>query len=134
ITGNGFTMEYKPGWPRLTDAAGTIKLNGDTLDIALEQGKILGVGIDGATIRVDNVREPVLFLDGKLSAGPAAQMLSFLVKSPLRERFGELVKVLDVKGKAGLDLKLRLPLKDGLGDIKVDGVIHADNNTIGHDT
>lgn len=132
IAGTDFTMEYKPGWPRLTDAAGTIKLNGDTLDIALDSGKILGVAVDEATIKVANVREPVLFLDGKIAAGPAATMLSFLAKSPLRDRFGKLVDVLDVDGEAGLALKLRLPLKDGLGEIKVDGTIHANGNSIGH--
>lgn len=133
ITGSDFALEYKPGWPRLTHATGTVKLRGDTLAVAIDKGQILGVNIGAVTIDVDNVREPVLFLDGTIDSGPAARMLSFLAKSPLQERFGKLVAALDVDGNAGLDLQLRLPLKDDLGELKVSGVIHAQGNRINHD-
>src|SRR5699024_3423839 len=78
ITGSDFAMEYKPGWPRLSDATGTIHLKGDTLDIAIDEGQLLGVDVGPVGIQVENVREPVLFLDGSVTGGSAASMLSFL--------------------------------------------------------
>lgn len=133
IAGSDFALEYKPDWPRLTDANGTIRLVGDTMDIDISKGQMLGVNVGPVTIHVDDVRDPVLFLDGTVSDGSAPKMLSFLAQSPLRDRFGTLVDVLDITGTAGLDLSLRLPLKDDLGEIKVSGVIHTQGNTVKHE-
>lgn len=133
ISGSGFNLQYKPGWPRLTQAAGTITLRGDTLAVDLQRGQILGVDIDAASIHVEDVRDPVLYLDGTIDDGPAATMLSFLAKSPLQDRFGKLVDTIEVDGQIGLDLKLRLPLKDDLGELKVSGTIHAEGDRLDHE-
>lgn len=133
ITGSGFAMEYKPGWPRLTHATGAIHLKGDTLDIAIDQGQMLGVSVGPINMQVENVREPVLFIDGTVTNGSAPKMLSILSNSPLQDQFGKLATALDVDGVAGLDLDMRLPLKDDLGEIKISGIIHAQDNRINHE-
>lgn len=134
IKGTGFTLEYKPGWPRLTNASGIVRLRGDTLTIDINAGQILGVAFDHAEIHVANVRQAVLRLEGTITSGPAATMMSFLARSPLQERFGTLVEVLEIQGKAGLELELRVPLTENPRDeVKVSGVIHARNTTVGHE-
>ncbi len=132
VRGSGVDLAYKPEWPPLTGVSGRFTLNGDTLTVTAPQGKILGVAVGPANARIDNVREPVLFLDGAVNDASANRMLSFLTASPLNDKFGKLVREIDVGGVADLGIELRVPLKPGLGDLKTSGVIETRGNTLTH--
>ncbi|WP_440851259.1 YhdP family phospholipid transporter [Salinisphaera sp. SWV1] len=125
LVGHGATVRYKPEWPKVTDAGGKLSLDGDQLTLDLSSAKMLGMSIDAARAHVGNVREPVMQLTGKASGAPAAKLMSFISASPLHRKFGKLVQAIEVSGPADVGVKLRIPLKPGLGHIKVDGTIDA---------
>lgn len=134
MQGQGVGLDYKPGsgWPALHDISGTLALTGDTLEIAGKRARMLGVAVGPARVRVENVREPILTVDGHVSKTAASRLLQFLPASPLDDKFGRLAQVLDVKGLASLDLKLVIPLKPELGDLAVDGRIALHGVALDH--
>ena len=125
MAGHGVNVDYKPGWPRLNNARGTLTLDGDDLRVDVASAQMLGIGLGAATGRIANVREPVLKIDGEADNARAEKMLAFLVESPLRDRFAKVVEALDVRGPADLALDLSIPLKPGLGDLEVAGDVRA---------
>lgn len=133
LAGHDLDIRYKPGWPALEQTTGRLTLSGATLDAAIGRGRINGVAIDRATAHVPDVREPVLAVNGQVKNAPAPQMLSFLSHSPLSDKFGALLKAIDVAGPADLALRMSLPLKPELGDIAVDGQVTARGNTLTQD-
>jgi len=133
LEGRDVDVAYKPGWPRLNKARGKLTLNGDNLRVAIADAAMLGVDLAASVGTVANVREPILQLDGQVNNGPAGKMLTFLEQSPLRDRFGKLVDVLDVEGPADLALDLRIPLKPGLGEPRVRGTVDAHGVSLNHD-
>ncbi|MES1924809.1 DUF3971 domain-containing protein [Salinisphaera sp. T31B1] len=130
LAGDGVDVDYKPGWPALEDARGTLTLDGDDLRVDVAEARMLDTAIGPATGRIANVREPVLMLDGGARRAPADRMLSFLVASPLRDKFARLVEAVKITGPADLALDLRIPLKPGLGEVDVKGQITAHGNTL----
>lgn len=133
LEGHGVDIAYKPGWPALNQARGKLTLNGDNLRVDIADGEMLGVKLAPSTGTVANVREPILDLDGHVNNGPARKMLAFLEKSPLRDRFGKLARILDVRGPADLSLDLQIPLKPGLGRLQVKGTADAHGVRLNHD-
>ncbi|MGB7756251.1 MAG: AsmA-like C-terminal region-containing protein [Salinisphaera sp.] len=130
LAGHGVDVRYKPQWPKVTDARGKLSLDGDKLALDLAGARMLGVALGTARARVEDVREPVMHLTGKASNAPATKLMSFLTESPLHKKFGKLVDAIDIRGPANLGVALRIPLKPGLGDIKVDGTIDAKGDTL----
>lgn len=130
LTGHDVDVTYKPGWPALKKAVGTLKLDGDTLDLALSRAHMLDFSIDQAHAHVPDVREPVMQVTGQTHNAQAPNLLAFLTQSPLRDRFAKLVNAIDLKGRDDLAVDLRIPLKPGLGDIKVSGQVDAKDNTL----
>ncbi len=126
------TLDYKPGWPVLTEGNGKFTLIGDTLSVQAEHGKMLGVDIGPASARVADVREPILKIDGSVSNADASQLLDFLPNSPLNEKFGRLTKILEVNGQADLALDLSIPLKPELGEVVSNGRITLQDTTLSH--
>ncbi|MBS62275.1 YhdP family protein [Salinisphaera sp.] len=121
LTGHDVDVTYKEDWPPLQAARGKLVLDGDDLRVDVAAARMLDVDLGPATGRVENVREPVLVLDGKARNARAEKMLAFLVRSPLRDRFAKIVDALKVTGPADLSLDLRIPLKSELGEPSVAG-------------
>ncbi|MES1953225.1 YhdP family protein [Salinisphaera hydrothermalis] len=130
LKGHAVDVRYKPEWPKVTDAKGTLSLDGDTLALDLDGAEMLGVPIDSAKAHVNDVREPVMHLTGQANGAPADKLLSFLSESPLRKKFGKLADALDVSGPADLGVTLRIPLKPGLGHVEVKGTVDAKGATL----
>lgn len=133
LSGHDVDVAYKPDWPVLKQAAGTLELDGDTLDLALSSARMLDFGIDQAHAHVPDVREPVLHVTGQTHNTKAPRLLAFLTESPLRDRFGKLVNAIDLTGRDDLSVDLSIPLKPELGDIKVSGQVDAKGNTLAQD-
>jgi uncharacterized protein (TIGR02099 family) len=130
LTGHDVDVAYKDDWPPLEAARGKLTLDGDDLRVDVAAARMLDVNLGPATGRVDNVREPVLKLDGEARNARAEKMLAFLVQSPLRDRFAKIVDALKVTGPADLAIDLRIPLKPGLGDPSVAGDVRARGATL----
>lgn len=123
VHGQSVGLDYKPGWPAIHDITGQLSITGVTLEVEAQGGTMLGVELGSAQARVADVREPVLKVTGAVPKTAAAQLLQFIPASPLADKFGRLVEVLQVQGKASLDLDLLLPLKAELGEPEVAGKI-----------
>ena len=132
LEGHGVDVTYKPEWPPLEDARGTLTLDGDDLRVDVAEATMLGVALGPSVGRVADVREPILQVDGSVSDARAERMLAFLARSPLRERFGKLVEALQVSGPADLGLDLTIPLKPGLGEPEVAGHVDAHGAELQH--
>lgn len=128
----GATLKYKPEWPELTNGRGQFTLQGDTLTVDAQSGQMLGVAIGPASARIDDVREPILKLDGQVTQAKASNLLNFLPHSPLKEKFGKLAQALELAGPADLALQLSVPLKHELGEVSVDGQISLNQVTLNH--
>lgn len=130
LTGHDVDVTYKEDWPALRQARGTLTLDGDTLDLALAQARMLDFTIDQAQAHVPDVREPIMQVKGQAHNARAPDLLAFLTQSPLRQRFGKLVKALDLQGRDDLNIDLSIPLKPGLGDVQVSGRVNAHQNRL----
>lgn len=126
------SLDYKPGWPKLTQGRGKLTLIGDTLTVDAEHGQMLGVDLGPASARVADVREPILKISGQVENTDANKLLNFLPNSPLNEKFGRLAQLLEVSGTASLALDLSIPLKPELGDVRSDGRITLKNTRLSH--
>ena len=125
-------LDYKPGWPPISDGSATLNLIGKTLKIQADNAKMLGITIGPAVATVPNVQEAVLAVDGSVNDADANKLLSFLSNSPLREKFGKLTQILEIDGRADLALDLSIPLKPDLGEVRSNGRITLKQTTLSH--
>ncbi|RJS93529.1 YhdP family protein [Salinisphaera sp. Q1T1-3] len=130
LRGHDLDVDYKPGWPALKNARGTLQIDGATMDMSVPRATMIGVTIDKAHIHVPDVREPILSLTGSVAHAPADRLLAFLGASPLKDKFGTLVDAVKLSGPADLSVNLKLPLKSSLGDPAVHGTVTALGDTL----
>lgn len=126
------TLDYKPEWPALTQGQGEFTLEGDTLTVDAKSARMLDVNVGPATASINDVREPILKINGQVTNAKAASLLNFLPNSPLQDKFGRLAQVLDISGQADLALKMSLPLKHELGKDEVQGRIALKQVSLQH--
>ena len=124
-------FRYASGWPEITGAAGVVRFDGSRLDVRVESGRIFGADIRGSAATVEDVgaEAPVVRVTGK-GEGPISDAARFLVESPLRARFAELVENVTVRGDGAVDLVLSLPLGAGSPPATVEGALSLDGNRV----
>lgn len=132
IEGEGGRLAYADGWPVLERLAGQLEWHNIRLAVQASHAVTLGVELDRATVEVDDVRNAVLEIGAGVEAAAAPAMLRFIPNSPLNEKFGALVKKIEVQGRAGLDLDVLLPLKPELGEPSVHGEIALQGVRLAH--
>lgn len=105
------TLRYVPSWPAAEEIGGEVVFDNASLRANLSQGRILGQRSRGTTIRIRDLREPVLEVDTNLR-GPLADVFTFLTDAPLiAERLGPRLQDFEVQqGLASVDLDLDLPI------------------------
>jgi len=106
-------LHYAKAWPDLFDVTGTITGQGNNLIIKSQQGSIAGFAFQQVETNIDKLveAEPILTVDGRLK-GTSQQALNFLQNSPLKQRFGSVVKAVSAKGKSDINLNMTVPLAD----------------------
>jgi uncharacterized protein (TIGR02099 family) len=127
---HGVDIHYKPGWPALKNARGTLALDNGRLDARLDRARLLDVTLAPSSVHIADVRAPVLHINGHVRHGHARQLLAFLSHSPLKRRFGAALRVIDLHGIDDVSTRLRIPLKSGLGQLQVTGTATVHNNTL----
>lgn len=103
-------LEYQQGWPRLSEVAGTVVIDGIRLYTRGNRGRIGGIAFADADVRIDDLRSPELVV---AATGPltAPELLRFLRASPLRATLGPTLDEVDARGQLAADFGLRLPLR-----------------------
>ncbi len=123
-------LHYARDWPDLFNVTGTITGQGNNLIINSQQGTIAGFTFEQVETRIDKLLEakPILTLEGLLN-GSTQQALNFLQNSPLKERFGTVVKTVVAKGRSDISLSMTVPLAD-TDDTQVKGDVSFINSQL----
>lgn len=124
---HGVKLAYLPDWPALDDAAGSLTLDGKRLTVHADKASMLGILLKPASVRIKDVSNPVLKIDGGTRTTDIAKLLAFLPASPLADKFDHIAQSLDVSGPARLGLDLSVPLASDVGQLAVDGQLHLEH-------
>lgn len=118
-------IDYASDWPRVEEVEAEVLFNGLGMQVRAVGGRLLDADIQHAQIDIANMtHKPVLLtIAGRIEAS-TAEALRFLAVSPLRKRFGPLVKDIVAQGHSQLDLAIQIPLArdaqvDVAGDVTV---------------
>jgi len=106
-------LEYQPGWPALTDAAGEVLIEGSGVRIRIDQGKILGSSVTSAYAEIEHKagQVPVLELQAELQSS-VADGLYILQKTPLAKTTNSFSSW-SGQGALPITLSLAVPLQAG---------------------
>ena len=120
-------IAYSPGWPTLTGVAADLTLEGDTLSIETQAGRVLTNSLGKTRVVVKDIvgAQPLVTVDGRIRSS-AVRGLQFVAASPL-------AKTLDLHGLAldgniDLGLQLQIPLTDA--PMRTQGQLRLLGNTL----
>lgn len=117
-------LDYQAGWPRVEQIETQVQFLGPGLSIAAVAGKVLEADIRQVDVAIPNLRAKpaVLQLQGR-AEGSANDVVDFLNKSPLRQRFGSFTEGAQAAGPTQLDLSLTIPLQADT-EVQTRGMVH----------
>ena len=122
-------LAYHPRWGRIDELDGSALFAGRSMEITGTRGRIQDSPVKRVVARIADLKRPLLEIHGT-AGGTLAGMLEYTAGSPLGKRFGGIVRAVDSTGEARLQLELEIPLKPGLGKIRVDGDVELDGNDL----
>ncbi len=118
-------LDYAPGWPRLEEVGAEVVFRNKRMDVAILGGGSLSSKLRAASIVIDDLAADPAFLQVRgEAAGPASDVLRYLVESPLEKKFGPYFGEATASGTAIVKLRLNkwlapasLPEIDGRLDL-----------------
>ncbi len=105
------TLDYDPHWPAATDLAGRALFENTGLTVEADRGSVLGNPLRHAVARISDLGHATLALAAE-GQGQAADLLSFVRKSPISNDFRDGIAPLQVQGRAAWRFTLVLPVGD----------------------
>jgi uncharacterized protein (TIGR02099 family) len=128
----GLTLDYRPGWPPFVDVQGDLAFEGPGLAIAVERAGVYGSELGPIRAEIPDLahEHPMLEVDGR--GTPAApDGLRFVRESGLDPQVIRRLDGLEVEGRIGLGLALRIPLAgDDPRETEVDGTLTLSGNAV----
>jgi len=123
-------LDYHEGWPRIEQIETRVGFVGNSMSIQAVAGKVLGADIKRVDVEIPKLRAhpAVLHLVGR-AEGSAGDVMDFLNKSPLQQRFGGFIAGAQADGPVQLDLGLTIPLKPGT-HVETHGLVSLDHGRI----
>ncbi|MCP5141385.1 MAG: TIGR02099 family protein [Gammaproteobacteria bacterium] len=131
FNGADVVVDYKEGWPRIEELEAEARFVNRRMEIHGVGGKILGASLNNTSVLIPDLLHSNLHINGS-GHGEGAELLRFLMETPLHDDFGVYFKGMNLAGDTGLDLSLYFPLADE-GDIKADGNIRFAGNSLAVD-
>ncbi len=108
--GQGMTIDYWPGWPRLTEIAANVRFLNNSFDAWIEDGRILDSRLAGAHGSIENLSGSSPFtLNGSVS-GPMQDTLRILRESPLAADYAAFTEGLRGDGEVITEIDMRIPI------------------------
>ncbi|MDG4551134.1 MAG: YhdP family protein [Candidatus Contendobacter sp.] len=104
----GAVLDYAPGWPRLEAVRGTVRFRNRDLWVEIDAGRVLDADVAGATARIDDLENPVVWAKGR-ARGPGASLWQAFRDSPVGQDLGEDLPELRIGGASALELELVIP-------------------------
>lgn len=104
------TVDYDPGWPKLTNFAAQFTVDGTHFEAEINQGTLGGARLNRAAVATDRAKNGKMLLNvtAALSA-PLQQAVGILARSPLRSRVAMLERW-QLGGNTEAELDLAIPL------------------------
>ncbi|WP_200385149.1 YhdP family protein [Rhodocyclus tenuis] len=126
------TLDYAPGWPKITGIDGLLRFEGPGMVVDAERGMILGARLSATRAEIADFDAPMTMLKVKGHAeGPTSEFLKFIELSPVAEQIDRFTEDMRASGDGSLDLALSLPLDLALMDqSQVDGTFRLVNNEV----
>lgn len=126
------TLDYAPGWPKITGIDGLLRFEGPGMIVEAERGTILGAHLSATRAEIADFDAPVTTLKVRGHAeGPTSEFLKFIEQSPVAEQIDRFTEDMRASGDGSLDLALSLPLELALMDqSKVEGTFRLVNNEV----
>lgn len=118
-------LAFHPGWPAATGLGGEAVFTGPGMVLEGLSGQLLEARVSAASGRIADFREPRLELEIR-GGGDAGGLRRLVARSPLYAAHKAHIDAIDLSGAAALDLRLQLPLKAGIGERRVEGVLAID--------
>jgi uncharacterized protein (TIGR02099 family) len=103
-------LKFQPDWPALDQLNGHLVFHNQGFK-AMGVGRFYGRPVDNAVVAIDDYRDAILTVAAR-TRGDGAEFYSALRETPLRQTLSGLLDTTQAKGKASLDLQLKIPLKE----------------------
>ncbi len=126
---NQANFNYAKDWPPMRDVKAKVVIQGRTLTVTSQQGKLLNNQIRQVEVKISDLKahDPLLSIVGT-THGPAIDGLRFLDQSPLHKKLDLGEKTLGIEGEMDLSLKIALWLSSKKD--QVNGKISFKNNKL----
>jgi len=124
------SVVYAAPWPKLTNVQAHFTFDGRTARLSHGAGKIYRSAFHQSNVVIDGLRAktPRLQVNGHIRAG-TDDAVTFLVQSPLKQRFEPYLQGADAGGKSDISLQLSMPLH-GIPAVNVQGQVQLRNSRI----
>lgn len=120
-------LDYAPGWPQFRDIATDVRFTGRSLEVRASTARTFDSNVTRAEVKVaDLAGHPAVVTVNGTARGPTADVLRFVMQSPLHEKFGDYFANMEANGTSRLDLALGLPLADQ--PARVQGTLYFANS------
>jgi uncharacterized protein (TIGR02099 family) len=106
----GVALHYAPGWPQLTDVAGTAVFDGTSMKVVAKSAAVDGIEASDAIAEIADWRDSILVVRATATAD-AGKVHDFFMATPLAPNLGSFFPRLSASGPIGGDLVMYLPIK-----------------------
>ena len=122
-------FEFQPDWPAVTSLNLAALFENARMDLLINQGKLLDVTVDGASVVIPELGDRSLLLvkADLVTQGEAATRV--LNQSSLADSVGSTLDVVQIKGEVGANLDLSIPLYDGESEL-IRGLVNFDRTPV----
>ena len=115
------TLDYGKGWPRAEGVSAVASFIDNGMLVEADGGHALGVKAERAVALIPDFHDALLDLNVQ-GSGSGASLMEFVRKSPIASREADTLAKLKLGGSGTFGFHLALPLKEGLGEPRLDGV------------
>lgn len=123
------TLKFNNAWPAATAFQGEAMFNGPGMALTGMRATLLDAMVSEATGAIADFKTPWLDLAVR-GGGDAGGLRALVRQSPLYAPQRANIDALTASGPAAFDLRLRLPLREGLGPREVEGRLALDNASV----
>ncbi|MCK7575037.1 MAG: hypothetical protein MZV65_03505 [Chromatiales bacterium] len=102
-------LDYRPGWPAITSAAGHLRFLDEGLTIRVDRGRILNSEFRAGRVDLPDLAQVEQIRIHGEARGPFEDGRRTLAETPLSEKLGGLAEILQVSGQSQLVLDIDLP-------------------------
>lgn len=102
-------LDYQPGWPPITSAAGHLRFLDEGLTIRVDRGRILDSEFRAGRVDLPDLAQVEQMRIHGEARGPFEDGRRTLAETPLSEKLGGLAEILQVSGQSQLVLDIDLP-------------------------